>query len=196
MVQVKSHMKLVLFFLLFVASKPLCAQPTADEFESFLGFDEKCPVSVHDVEPKKNGPLGDMVWLKAYVPERSLYHYLIGVSKKGTLFGERRTGVEQGIRQRPNDLRRMSSESFLYKEVIKTDLGEEFFTIDAISKDGTSMVGFTTVGDYDVFVVEYATALPQWNKANPGKSPLTPKNRLPDVLNFIAGQVATHPEQK
>ena len=111
-------MKFIFLLILFVGSHRLYAQPTADEFESFLGFSEKCPVSVQDIEPKKDGEFGEIVWLKTYVPAGSLYRYLIGVSRKGTLLKADRAQIEQDVRNRPRDIRRMGPESFLYKEVI------------------------------------------------------------------------------
>lgn len=174
-----------LLVVLLIGLAPLCAQPTANELGAFLGLPANTSVGTQDIEPKKDGPFGEVIWLKAYVPAESLYRYVIGMSKRGTLFRGNRSQIEQDIGNRPNDLRRMNPSSFLYKEAMHTEYGEAFFTIDSATKDATSMIGFMTAGDYDFFVIEYALSISKWRESNPDRNPLTPKNRLPDVLSFI-----------
>ena len=174
-----------IFLLLLLGLARLCAQPTANEFGAFLGLPPNASISSQDIQPKKDGPFGEVVWLKSYVQAESLYRYIIGMSKKGTLFRGDRSKIEKDIRNRPKDLRRMSPDSFLYKEVIDTEYGEAFFTIDSVTKEATSMIGFMTVEDYDFFVIEYALSISKWREANPEGNPITQKNRLPEVLNFI-----------
>jgi hypothetical protein len=174
-----------IYLLLFLGVSRLCAQPTPNEFGAFLGLSPSAHISVQDIEPKKDGPFGEVVWLKSYVPADSLYRYIVGMSKKGTLFSKDRSKIENDIRNRPKDLRRMGPDSFLYKEVIDTEYGEAFFTIDSVTKEATSMIGFMTVEDYDFFAIEYALSISKWRESNPEGTPITPKNRLPEVLSFI-----------
>lgn len=171
--------------LLSVGFSSLCAQPTPGELRAFLGLPTDASGSLKDVEPKKDGPFGEVVWVKSFAPSESLYRYLIGMSKKGTFLRGTRSQVEQDIRNRPHGLRRMNASSFLYKEVMSSEYGEAFFTIDSVSEEGTSMIGFMTVGEHDFFVIEYAIPISKWREANPSGNPITPEKRLPDVLSFV-----------
>ena len=67
-----------------------------------------------------------------------------------------------------------------------------FSRIQSVSKEMSSMIGFVTVDDYDVFVIEYAFWSAQWFKSNPHQAPLTPKKRLPEVLDLIARETKKH----
>lgn len=203
--QIKRNMRTVIllcFSVLAVTAYGQPVAPSAKQLADWAAFSK--PVHLN-VEKDRAGDLqliGKPIWVYIYRSKSETLHaYVIGLYKAGTLYGKDRDEEEKMIRElaaQPNQKPKMSGERTRRMDQIKNHVRMEtrwngrkvYFDVFFQGVGGDAYQVFTTIGQYDVLLVQAEDPDDEKSQNKALKNPAVPTKDLSDIFKQLEKHIA------
>lgn len=158
--------------------------PSAEQVTEWAAFSEPIHLKAERVTRGYYLKLGDPAWIYSYSAEKqTFFSYLIGLYKAGTLYGKNRAKLEKLIGDQSETFKRLAQKNpgndinevaNVIRIETRPDGRKAFFTVIGGAPGTNAYCGFTTIGEYDLLLVQYEDSpedsSPVQNLAKPAKA--------------------------
>jgi hypothetical protein len=175
--------------------------PSADQVTEWAAFSKSIHLKVNEHDRDDSTQWGSAIWMVDYEARKeTLSTYMIGLFKAGTLFGENRAEMEKAIREQVKGYAKLEKKypnkdhGELQKHVrieSRPDGRKVYFTVLGFGPGGAAFGAFTTVGQYDLFLLEGVTTETDTPTDKRVKDPAKPTKELSDIFRLLEKHITT-----